>query len=217
MGHSQLRQGAAAAGDGHGTWGQSGKIQKDKGGECVQRELDLTKVLTADGISAPRMGVHVTKSIRRGVGQLLCGVAVIGLTATLPESFAAETRRPVFIHANCDGKLSSVALVAFENEMVASEKYRLTPSLDDFGRMDEVQVLYMHCAESGDVAAIATNFGKARCMASNRCGSMIDGISVNATLCKSTPAECGYLLFTTFDAYVNRTDQAHKPQSPLQH
>ena len=126
----------------------------------------------------------------------------------------ADSRKPVFIHASCEGKISSVALVAFENELLASEKYRMTPTLDDFGHMDEVQILYMNCTEVVDAAAIATNYGKARCMAINRCGSMIDGSSITATLCKSTPAECGHMLFTTFDNYASRTNPTSKAEPP---
>ncbi len=158
----------------------------------------------------------MTERRKIGVVQSLRNIALIFI-ALSPKSFAAEPLRPVLVHATCEGKLSSIALVAFENELLASGKYRLVPTLDDFGKMDEVQIPYMHCAENGDVAAIATNYGEARCMSVNRCGSMIDGSSVTATLCKSTPAECGHTLFTSLDTYASRTNPQPKPEPALQH
>lgn len=62
----------------------------------------------------------------------------------------------LFIRARCDGKLSSIVPSALEDAARASGKYDLISSLDDNGRFDKVQTIYMTCAENNDVTAVAT-------------------------------------------------------------
>jgi hypothetical protein len=118
----------------------------------------------------------------------------------------AETRqRQLFIRAKCDGKLSSVVLSALKEAVVVSQKYELVASLNDNGRLDIVQTIYMTCVENHEVTAIATQFGIAKCQSTTVCHSGIDGLSLNVALCNANlSADCGRALFKTFDAYINR-------------
>lgn len=118
----------------------------------------------------------------------------------------AETRQtPLFIKAKCDGKLSSVVLSAFKDAAVASQKYELVASLDDNGRLDTVQAIYLSCVENKDVTAIATQFGITKCKSATVCHSVIDGLSLNAALCNANlSSDCGRALFRVFEAYMDR-------------
>lgn len=142
--------------------------------------------------------------------------------ASLPAS-AAENLRSLFIHAACDGKISSAVLSSLKEEIRTSTKYQLVPGLDDNGRMDTVLTIYMNCAERSDVAAVATSHGWAHCDSVTDCRGTVDGSSIRSTLCDAiAAAECGRTLFKAFDAYVSsssvgasRTAEArqfgHKP------
>jgi len=121
---------------------------------------------------------------------------------------AVDRPRPVFIHAECDGRISSAVLSSFREEIMISQKYQLIPALDDNGRMDVVLIVYMNCAERNDVAAVATNYGRAHCLSATDCRGTVDGSSIKSTLCGSDTAECGRTLFKAFDGYVNRPNPA---------
>jgi hypothetical protein len=118
---------------------------------------------------------------------------------------AEEGKRPLFIMAKCDGKLSSVVLSSLKDAAKASEKYEQVSSLNDNGRLDVVQTIHLTCAENKDVTAIATQFGIAKCQSTTVCHSVVDGLSLNVALCNANlSADCGRAIFKAFDAYINR-------------
>jgi hypothetical protein len=133
--------------------------------------------------------------------------AIFGLMVTGPfaPAQAPGGQKPVFIHANCDGQTAATVLGSLKEQMIASRKYVVIPRLDDSGGGVEVLEIYMHCTQRGDVVAVATSYGKGRCLSENRCGSMIDGSSIKSTLCDGHAAgECGRTLFASFEEYVSR-------------
>jgi hypothetical protein len=117
---------------------------------------------------------------------------------------AAEGPRSVFIHAGCDGRISSAALFSLREEIRTSQKYQLVRTLDDEGRMNVVLTFYMNCTERSDVAAIAFAYGQAKCFSSKNCHLAVDGSSVRSALCESNAAaQCGRTLFKAFDDYMS--------------
>jgi hypothetical protein len=135
------------------------------------------------------------------VAGVIFGLMVTGLFA--PAQTPAG-QKPVFIHANCDGQTAATVLASLKEQMTASRKYIVIPRLDDSGRGDEVLEIYMHCTQRDDMVAVATTYGKGRCLSENRCGSMIDGSSIKSTLCDGHAAgECGKTLFASFEEYVS--------------
>jgi hypothetical protein len=118
---------------------------------------------------------------------------------------AQTSLKPLFIKAKCDGRLSSIIVPALKDAARASQKYELVDSLNDSGRLDTVQTIYLTCVENRDVTAIATQFGIAKCQGPTVCHSVIDGLSLNAALCPAgRSSDCGRALFKVFDAYINR-------------
>ena len=135
-------------------------------------------------------------------------IAGLMVTGSFASAQTSESQKPVFIRANCDGKTIAV-LGSLSNQMFASGKYVVIPTLDDHGKMDEVFEVYMHCAQRDDVVAIATSYGKGRCLSVNKCGSVVDGSSIRSTLCdRRAIGECGKTLFTSFDEYVSRQKES---------
>jgi len=121
-------------------------------------------------------------------------------------SNAADTTQPVFLKAasRCDSKLSSVVLASLKEAIGASGKYRLISSLNDEGKLDLVHTIYMACVENSDVSSVATQYGIAKCKSSKECGSIIDGDSLNVSLCNANlSTDCGRALFKGFDYYVS--------------
>jgi hypothetical protein len=120
-------------------------------------------------------------------------------------SFLAQAQtslKPLFVRAKCDGKLSSTVLSALKDAVRASQKYELVDSLNDNGRLDTVQTIYLTCVENKDFTAVATQFGIAKCPSATVCHSVIDGLSLNAALCSaSLSSDCGRALFKAFEAY----------------
>jgi hypothetical protein len=132
---------------------------------------------------------------------------ILGLiVARFPAAAQTSTSpKPVFIHANCDGKEADAVLGSLKEQMAGSRKYVVIPRLDDDGRTDEVFEIYMHCSQRNDTLAVATSYGRGKCVAVDRCGSMIDASSIKSTLCESLATrECGKILFNSFDEYVTR-------------
>jgi hypothetical protein len=118
---------------------------------------------------------------------------------------AQTSSKPLFVRAKCDGKLSSAVLAALKDAARASQKYELVDSLNDNGRLDVVQTIYLTCVENNEVTSIATQFGIAKCIDPTVCHSVIDGDSLNASLCTARrSSDCGRSLFKVFDAYMNR-------------
>jgi hypothetical protein len=135
-------------------------------------------------------------------------VLVISISFLAP---AQTSPKPLFIKAKCDGKLSSTVLSALIDAARASQKYKLVDSLNDNGRLDTVQTIYLTCVENNEVTAIATQFGIAKCLSPTVCHSVIDGLSLNATLCNANlSSDCGRALFKVFEAYIN-----HPNPTPL--
>lgn len=134
-------------------------------------------------------------------------MAIVISTSFLARAEAG--RKPVFIMAKCEGKLSSVVLSALKEAVRTSQKYELVLSLDDNGRLDTVQTIHLTCVENHDVTAVATQFGIAKCPSKTVCHSVIDGISLNVALCNANLSiDCGRALFKVFDAYINRPNPA---------
>lgn len=130
------------------------------------------------------------------------------ITIVISMSFLAnaqQAKRPLFILAKCDGKLSSVVLSSLKDAAKASEKYELVLSLNDNERLDLVQTIHLTCAENKDVTAIASQFGIAKCKSTTVCHSAIDGLSLNVALCNANlSVDCGHAIFKAFDTYINR-------------
>jgi hypothetical protein len=130
-------------------------------------------------------------------------VLILLFTLASQAANAAESPRPVFVHAVCDGKISSAVLSSFREDIRTSQKYRLVPTVDDNGSMDVVLTVYMHCTERNGAAAVATTYGKGKCVSATRCHGTVDGSSVRSALCDSNAAaECGRVLFNAFDDYT---------------
>jgi TPR repeat protein len=123
----------------------------------------------------------------------------------VPVSNATDNTRPVFIRAasRCDSKLSSIVLASLKEAIGASGKYRLVSTLDDEGKLDLVHTIYMTCVENNEVSSVATQYGIAKCKSSKECGSIIDGDSLNVSLCNANlSTDCGRALFKGFDYYM---------------
>jgi hypothetical protein len=132
-------------------------------------------------------------------------ILVLFLTMASLSACAADTTQPVFVRAAplCDKKLSTIVLSSLKEAISASGKYRLVSSLADEGKLDLVHTIYMACAENNDVSSVATQYGIAKCRSSKECGSIIDGDSLNASLCNANlSADCGRALFKAFDYYM---------------
>jgi UDP-N-acetylmuramyl tripeptide synthase len=121
---------------------------------------------------------------------------------------AADKPSSVFIHANCDGKLSSAALSAFQEEIRSSQKYQLISTLDDNGKMGVVAHIEMRCVEHGNsVVAVAMVYGIAKCFGPNNCHSSLTGSTLSVALCDpNTAAMCAQAFFKDFDRYINSED-----------
>lgn len=125
---------------------------------------------------------------------------------------ADAPKRSVFIHATCDGKLSSVVINSLKAEIDTSQKYHLVPNLTDEGRFEEVLTVVMACSERTDAASFATAYGKAKCAAGGYCYQGVDGGSLRSIICDSNATvECGRTIFKMFDGYVS-----HLPPSAPQ-
>jgi hypothetical protein len=132
-------------------------------------------------------------------------ILVVLITSISHLAHTQTSTKPLFIKAKCDGKLSSPIVPALKDAARASQKYDLVDSLDDNGRLDTVQTIYLTCVENRGVTAIATQFGIAKCQSPTVCHSVIDGLSLNAALCPASRSpDCGRALFKVFDAYINR-------------
>lgn len=120
-------------------------------------------------------------------------------------SYAADATQPVFIRAapRCDNKLSTIVLASLKEAISASGKYRLISSLDDEGKLDLVHTIYMACVENNDVSSVATQYGIGKCRSGKECGSIIDGDSLNVSLCNANLSpDCGRALFKAFNYYM---------------
>lgn len=130
------------------------------------------------------------------------------LTVAILASIAAnamENPKSVFVHAACDGKVSSNVVSSLKEGIRSSQKYQPVRTLEDGGPMGIVLTIYIDCAELNDVVAIATSYGLAKCYGEKNCHLSVDGHSIKSTLCASSAAsECGRTLFKAFDEYMNR-------------
>ena len=123
--------------------------------------------------------------------------------SSLP-SRASDAAQGLFLKTSCDGKLSSVVVSSLKDAIGGSGKFRLVSSLDDDGRFDTVQTIYMVCRENNDVTAVATSYGIAKCRTKTQCASVQDGASLNVALCNANlSADCGRALFKGFEFYLN--------------
>lgn len=122
---------------------------------------------------------------------------------------SAGIPKSVFIHAECDGTISSAVLSSLREGIRTSPKYQLVRTLEDDRHMGIVLSIYMNCAERNDVSAVAIAYGAAQCYSEKNCHLSIDGHSIRSTLCDhSAAAECGRELFKAFDDYVNGPNKA---------
>jgi len=133
-------------------------------------------------------------------------ILVFFLTTASLSAYAADTIQPVFVRAaapRCDKNLSAIVVASLKEAITASGKYRLVSSLDDGGKLDLVHTIYMACVDNNDVYSVATQYGAAKCHSSRECGSIIDGDSLNVSLCNANlSADCGRALFKAFDYYI---------------
>ena len=132
-------------------------------------------------------------------------ILALFLTAASLPALAADGTQPVFVRSasRCANKLSLVVVSSLREAISGSGKYRLISSLDDEGKLDSVHTIYMTCAENNDVSSVATQYGIAKCHSSKECGSIIDGDSLNVSLCNANlSADCGRALFKAFDYYI---------------
>jgi hypothetical protein len=130
-------------------------------------------------------------------------ILVLFFTMASLSAYAADTPQPVFVRALCDKKLSTIVVSSLKEAMSASGKYRLVSSLNDEGKLDLVHTIHMACVENNDVSSVATQYGIAKCQTSKECGSIIDGDSLNVSLCNANlSADCGRALFKAFDYYM---------------
>lgn len=133
----------------------------------------------------------------------LCALTVTVLAALAANGM--ENPKSVFVHAACDGKVSSDVVSSLREGIRGSQKYQPVRSLDDEGRSGIVLTIYMDCAERNGMVAIATSYGLAKCYGEKNCHLSVDGHSIRSTLCDSSAAsECGRILFKAFDEYINR-------------
>ena len=131
-------------------------------------------------------------------------ILVVFLATSSLVTHANDAAQGLFLKTRCEGKLSSVVLSSLKDAISASQKFRLVSSLDDDGRFDTVQTIYMTCVENNDVTAVATSYGIAKCKTKGQCASVLDGVSLNATLCNANlSADCGRALFKAFEFYLN--------------
>ena len=129
---------------------------------------------------------------------------VVFLASSSLASHANDAAQGLFLKTRCDGKLSSVVLASLKEAIGVSQKFRLVSSLDDDGRFDTVQTIYLTCAENNDVTAVASSYGIAKCRTKTQCGSVQDGVSLNVALCNANlSADCGRALFKAFEFYLN--------------
>jgi hypothetical protein len=132
-------------------------------------------------------------------------ILVVSLGLATLVSAVDVPKSSVFIKAAaCDGKLSSAVIVSLKEEIGNSQKYHVVPNLSDEGRMGEVITIGMACSERPEVAGIATTYGKGKCFPGAYCHQAVDGSSLKVALCDSNAiAECGRMLFKTFDDYAS--------------
>jgi len=124
--------------------------------------------------------------------------------ATAVASQASDAAQGLFLKSRCEGKLSSLVLSSLKDAVTASQKFRLLSRLDDDGRFDTVQTIYMMCTENNDVTAVATSYGIAKCRTKTQCASVQDGASLNVALCNADrSADCGRALWKAFEFYLN--------------
>lgn len=130
---------------------------------------------------------------------------VLFLVTASVVAYAGDERQPVFIRAHCQGLKGGMVLSWLTKSVTDSPKYRLVSGLDDNGHFGTVvHTIYMSCVENNDVTAVATSYGIAKCYGHNKCGSVLDGESINAALCNAnvTP-DCGRALFKAFETYMS--------------
>lgn len=77
-------------------------------------------------------------------------ILVLFLATSSLASHANDAAQGLFLKTHCEGKLSSVVLSSLKDAVSASQKFRLVSSLDDDGRFDTVQTIYMTCVENDD-------------------------------------------------------------------
>lgn len=120
---------------------------------------------------------------------------------------AAESPQSVYIHADCDGKVSSAVVSSFTEAIRASQKYHQVPSLDDEGRRGIVMTIYMACAERNDVIGVASSYGWAKCYGDKECHLSLDGSSIRSVLCDAkAAAECGRTLFRVLEDFIKNAE-----------
>lgn len=110
-------------------------------------------------------------------------------------------RKPLFVKAHCDGKLSSRVLASFKEAISASKTYELVYRLDANGSYSS-GLIEMRCAEHNGTVAVASVYGLSHCLSSMECHTGIDGDSLNVALCDNSENECGQRLFEHLDSYL---------------
>ena len=146
-------------------------------------------------------GVYVKSRICARPSHRTLFLGFVFILASLTAAQAGP--QSVFVKATCNGKLSSVVLSSFIEQIRASQKYQSIANLGDSGRMDIVLHVQMSCVERDNVAAVATVYGVAKCFGPRNCHATMDGTSLRVVFCDpDAVASCGRVLFKAFDDYV---------------
>lgn len=138
-----------------------------------------------------------------------CHRLVVMLLFTLAPvaASAAESPQSVYVHADCEGKVSSAVVSSFTEAVHASQKYHQVPTLDDEGRRGVVMTIYMACAERNDVIGVASSYGWAKCYGEKECHLSLDGSSIRSVLCDAkAAAECGRTLFKVLEDFIKNAE-----------
>jgi hypothetical protein len=136
-----------------------------------------------------------------------CSIAVFVFTISCLAAYGAD-REPVFVKGSCDGSATSATVLSSLKDIIQiSDKYRLITSLDDGGRMDTVLTIQLSCKERGNLTAVATVYGEAKCFGPAKCHGAFDVPSLRVDFCDST--ECGRSLFRAFENYMNNPNKTH--------
>ena len=123
------------------------------------------------------------------------------LTSCLHAYGQVLAREPLFVKAECVGKLSSGVLASFKGAISASKTYELIQRLDANGSYSS-GIVEMTCAEHNGTVAVASVYGLSHCLSSTECHTGIDGSSLNVALCDNAENDCGQQLFEHLDSYL---------------
>lgn len=120
-----------------------------------------------------------------------------------------KSRQAIYIHADCNGKISSMIVSSFTKAIRTSQKYHQVSSLDDEGHRGIVMTVYMACAEQAGTIGVASSYGWAKCYSEKECHLSVDGSSIQSVLCNGrNPSECGRELFKMLEDFIHNSGES---------